>query len=156
MTAEARLTAKLSELGIELPQAPAPLGVYKPLVITGNLAYTAGHLPVTPDGETIHGRVGDGLSVEEGYEAAMYVGLCILATLRNELDSLDNVKRLIKVMGFVQCVPGFGQEPAVINGCSDLFAEVFGPDDGVAARSAIGAAALPSNVPVEIEAIFEI
>ncbi len=156
MTAEARLAAKLDELGIELPPAPAPKGVYKPLVVTGNLAYTAGHLPVQPDGETIHGRVGDGLDVEDGYEAALYAGLCILATLRSELDSLDRVKRLVKVIGFVQCVPEFDQQPAVINGCSDLFAEVFGPDEGVAARIAIGAAALPANVPVEIEAIFEI
>jgi len=156
MTAEANLAAKLEKLGIELPAAPAPKGVYKPLVVTGNLAYTAGHLPVRPDGETILGRVGDDLGVEDGYKAAMYAGLCILATLRSELDSIDRVKRLVKVIGFVQCTTEFDQQPAVINGCSDLFAEVFGPDDGVAARSAIGAAALPANVPVEIEAIFEI
>jgi hypothetical protein len=161
MNAEARLTAKLQGLGIELPLAPAPKGVYRPLVVIDRLlhtklAYTAGHLPVKSDGELIVGRVGGDLSLDQGYEAAMYAGLGILATLRKELETLNHVRRVVKLIGFVQCTPEFHQQPAVLNGCSDLWAEIFGPENGVGARSAIGAVALPLGVAVEVEAIFEI
>jgi len=152
VTAEARL----SELGLELPPAPEPKGVYRPLVVVGNLAYTSGHLPVKPDGTIITGRIGAELDQQAGYDAARQTGLAILATLRTELGSLDRVRRVVKLLGMVNCTPDFNQQPAVINGCSELLAEVFGPDAGVGARSAVGVGSLPLGVPVEIEAIFEI
>jgi len=152
VTAEARL----SELGLELPPAPEPKGVYRPLVVVGNLAYTSGHLPVKPDGTIITGRIGAELDQQAGYNAARQTGLAILATLRKGLGSLDRVRRVVKLLGMVNCTAEFNQQPAVINGCSELFAEVFGPDAGVGARSAVGVGSLPLGVPVEIEAIFEI
>ncbi len=152
MSAETRLT----ELGLQLPPAPEPKGAYKPLVITGHLAYTSGHLPAAADGSLIVGRIGAELDKQAGYDAARLAGLAILSTLRKELGSLDRVVRLIKLLGAVNCVPEFTEQPAVINGCSELFIEVFGPEAGVGARSAIGVNSLPLGVPVEIEAIFEI
>ena len=152
MSAEARI----SELNLELPPAPKPAGVYKPLVIAGNMAYASGHGPVKMDGSMITGRVGDDLDLDAGKMAARQVGLSILATLRANLGSLDRVKRLIKLLGMVNCTPEFQEHPSVINGCSELFAEVFGEEAGIGARSAVGMVVLPGNIPVEIEAIFEI
>jgi len=152
VTAEARL----SELGLQLPPAPEPKGVYRPLVVVGSLAYTSGHLPVRPDGTIITGRIGAELDQQAGYNAARQTGLAILATLRKELGSLDRVRRVVKLLGMVNCTAECNQQPAVINGCSELFAEVFGPDAGVGARSAVGVGSLPLGVPVEIEAVFEI
>ena len=148
--------AKLRELQLELPPAPKPMGVYKPLLIVGNLCYVSGHGPLKPDGTMIVGRVGEDLDQQAGYGAARQTGLAILATLRSGLGSLDRVKRVVKTLGMVNCTPGFGEQPAVINGFSELMAEVFGKDNGVGARSAVGMGSLPSNIPVEIEAIFEI
>ena len=156
MSAESRLAAKLAEMGLTLPPAPAPKGVYRPLVTVGNLVYTSGHLPVDVAGGLVTGRVGAELDVEAGYRAAQLAGLGILASLRKELGSLDCVGRVVKVLGAVNCTPEFTQQPAVINGCSELFAEVFGRDAGIGARSAVGVGSLPLGVPVEIEAIFEI
>lgn len=156
MSAESKLAAKLAELGLQLPPAPEPKGVYKPLVAVGNLIYTSGHLPIDATGALIKGRVGNELDVDAGYSAAQLVGLAILASLRKELGSLDRVGRVVKVLGVVNCTSEFTQQPAVINGCSELFAAVFGPDAGVGARSAVGVNSLPLGVPVEIEAIFEI
>jgi enamine deaminase RidA (YjgF/YER057c/UK114 family) len=152
MSAEARI----SELGLELPPAAEPKGVYRPLAISGNVAYVSGHPPLAADGSMLTGRVGADLDQQAGYDAARQTGLAILATLRNELGSLDRVRRVIKVLGLVKCTPEFDQQPAVINGCSELFAEVFGPEAGIGARSALGTSALPLGIPVEIEAIFEI
>jgi len=152
MSAEARL----AELGIELPNAPKPMGVYKPLVISGTMAYLSGHGPLQADGNLITGRLGLDLDVESGYEAARVTGLCMLATLRSELGSLDRVKRLVKLLGLVRSTDSFDQQPAVINGCSELFRDIFGEDAGVAARSALGTNSLPGRIAVEIEAIFEI
>lgn len=156
MTADAKLSAKLAELSLALPPAPKPKGVYKPLVVLGNLAYTSGHLPTKADGNLVKGRVGAELDAKAGHAAAVLAGLGILATLREAFGSLDRVRRVVKVLGMVNCTPEFDQQPAVLNGCSELFAEVFGPDAGVGARSAVGVAALPLGVPVEIEAVFEI
>jgi enamine deaminase RidA (YjgF/YER057c/UK114 family) len=156
MSAEERLSAKLTELGIQLPPAPEPKGVYKPLVVLGNLVYTSGHLPVDRCGQVVTGRVGAELDVAAGYKAAQLAGLGILASLRKELGSLDRIGRLVKLLGVVNCTPDFTQQPAVINGCSELFAEVFGREAGIGARSAIGVNTLPLGVPVEIEAVFEI
>jgi enamine deaminase RidA (YjgF/YER057c/UK114 family) len=156
MSAEARLTETLAKLGLRLPAAPAPKGLYKSVVIAGNLVYTSGHLPVDADGQMLTGRVGAELDVEAGCRAAQLAGLNILASLRKELGSLDRIGRVVKMLGVVNCTPGFTQQPAVVNGCSQLFADVFGPDVGVGARSAVGSNTLPLGVPVEIEAIFEI
>ena len=152
MTAEARLR----ELQLDLPPAPQPMGVYRPLVVTGNLAYVSGHGPIRADGTLIAGRVGDDLTLEQGHAAARQVGLTILATLRAQLGSLDRVQRVIKVLGMVNATPDFLAHPKVINGCSELFAEVWGREDGIGARSAVGMASLPGNIAVEIEAIFEL
>jgi enamine deaminase RidA (YjgF/YER057c/UK114 family) len=147
---------KLRYLGLALPPAPKPVGVYKPLVIVGNLAYVSGHGPINLDGSSITGRVGADLDVDGGQMAARQVGLAILATLRSELGSLDRVKRVVKVLGMVNCTANFGEHPKIINGCSELFADIFGADNGVGARSAVGMGSLPGNIAVEIEAIFEI
>jgi len=147
---------RLVELKLQLPPAPKPVAVYKTLVVAGNLAYVSGHGPLKADKSTITGRVGDDLDLDAGKAAARQVGLAILATLRAELGSLDRVKRVIKVLGMVNCTPDFRDHPAVINGCSELFAEVFGSEQGIGARSAVGMGSLPGNIAVEIEAIFEI
>jgi len=152
MSAEARVR----ELKLELPPAPKPIAVYKPLVIVGNLAYVSGHGPLKPDKTVITGRVGSDLDLEGGKLAARQVGLAILATLRSELGSLDRVKRLIKTLGMVNSAPNFLDHPKVINGFSELMAEVFGPENGIGARSAVGMGPLPNNIAVEVEAIFEI
>ena len=152
MSAEARLR----ELKLELPPAPKPMGVYKPIVVCGNQAYVSGHGPLLPDGKLLTGRVGSEVDQQAGYNAARQTGLAILATLRRGLGSLDKVKRVIKVLGMVNSTPEFTAHPAVINGCSELFAQVFGEDAGVGARSAVGMGSLPGNITVEIEAIFEV
>lgn len=147
---------RLKELNLPLPPAPKPVGVYKPLVTVGNLAYASGHGPLRTDGTLITGRVGADMDLAAGKAAARQVGLAILATLRASLGSLDRVKRVIKVLGMVNSTADFADHPKVINGCSELFAEVFGPDDGVGARSAVGMGSLPGNIAVEVEAIFEL
>jgi len=152
MNAEARLV----ELKLELPPAPKPVAVYRPVVIVGQLAYVSGHGPLKPDKTLILGRVGEALDLNAGKLAARQVGLAILATLRAELGSLDRVKRVIKLLGMVNCAPDFREHPAVINGCSELFADVFGKENGIGARSAVGTGSLPGNIAVEIEGIFEI
>jgi enamine deaminase RidA (YjgF/YER057c/UK114 family) len=120
------------------------------------MAYVSGHGPLKPDKSLITGVVGRDLTLEEGQAAAKQVGLAILATLREQLGSLDKVKRLIKVLGMVNTAPDFYDHPKVINGCSELFAEIWGPDHGIGARSAVGMGPLPGNIAVEIEAIFEL
>ncbi len=156
MSAEERLAAKLSELRILLPPAPDPKGVYRPIVIVDKLVYTSGHLPVRPSGDLVIGRLGADLDVNAGCEAARLVGLGILASLRKQFGTLDRIRRVVKVLGVVNSTPEFTHQPAVINGCSELFAQIFGADAGVGARSAIAAPALPFGVAVEIEAIFEL
>jgi enamine deaminase RidA (YjgF/YER057c/UK114 family) len=151
MSAEDRFAA----LGLELPPAPKPAGVYKPVVFIGDMAFISGHGPLKPDGTLTTGRVGADLNQQAGYDAARQTGLAILATLRANLGSLNRIKRLVKLLGMVNATPEFTQHPAVINGCSELFAKVFGPEHGVGARSAVGMGSLPGNMAVEIEAIFE-
>ena len=152
MNAESRLT----ELNLELPPAPKPVAVYKTLVIVGNLAYVSGHGPLKPDKTMITGRIGDDLDLAGGQRAARQVGLAILATLRSELGSLNRVKRLVKTLGMVNATTNFQDHPQVINGYSELMADVFGKENGVGARSAVGMGSLPGNIAVEIEAIFEV
>jgi len=148
--------ARFAALQLTLPPAPRPVAVYRPLVISGPHAYVSGHGPVQTDGSLIKGVVGKDLDLAAGKAAARQVGLAILATLRDQLGSLDRVKRLIKVLGMVNSAPDFYEHPQVINGCSELFAEVFGETDGIGARSAVGMGPLPGNIAVEIEAIFEL
>jgi enamine deaminase RidA (YjgF/YER057c/UK114 family) len=147
---------RIHELKLELPPAPKPVGVYKPIVVAGNMAYVSGHGPLKTDKSLITGRVGADLTLEAGKAAARQTGLAILATVRDGLGSLVRVARVIKVLGMVNCTPDFRDHPAVINGCSELFAEVFGNENGIGARSAVGMGSLPGNIAVEVEAIFEI
>lgn len=147
---------RFQQLGLTLPPAPQPKGVYKPFLIVGNLVYVSGHGPVKADGSLLTGRIGKALTMEEGKDAAQQVGLAILATLKYNLESFDRIKRVVKVLGMVNCVPEFERHPFVINGCSELFAQVWGDDNGVGVRSAVGMGSLPDNIPVEIEAVFEL
>jgi enamine deaminase RidA (YjgF/YER057c/UK114 family) len=151
-----RAEARLAELNLQLPAPNKPSATLTPIVIVGNLAFVSGHTSRGADGRAITGRVGEDLTVPEGRDAARQVGLAILSTLRHELGSLDRVKRVVKVLGMVNCPPGFKDQPAVINGCSELFLDVFGRERGLGARSAVGVGSLPGHVAVEIEAIFEI
>ncbi|MEI7589110.1 MAG: RidA family protein [Chitinophagia bacterium] len=145
-----------AKLGLSLPPAPKPLGVYKPLLIDGKHCLVSGHGPVKDNGELIIGRVGVDLTMDEGKLAAQQVGLAILATIKANLGSLDKIKRVIKVLGMVGCDSDFEKHPYVINGCSELFAAIWGTDNGVGVRSAVGMGSLPGNIPVEIEAMFEL
>ena len=147
---------RLATLNLTLPPAPKPMAVYRSLVIVGNMAYVSGHGPVLADGSLMTGRVGDEVDLENGKAQARQVGLAMLATLRAQLGSLDRVVRVVKLLGLVNAAPGFLDHPEVINGCSELFVEVFGDDAGVGARSAVGVGSLPGNIGVEIEGIFEI
>jgi enamine deaminase RidA (YjgF/YER057c/UK114 family) len=152
MSAEARI----KELGLALPQPPKPGGNYVPGVRVGNLLFLSGHGPSRVDGApSARGKVGRDLSLEDGYKVAREVGINLLGTARALLGSLDKVKRVIKVLGMVNSAEGFGDQPKVINGFSDLMVEVFG-DNGRHARSAVGMAELPSGIPVEIEMILEV
>jgi enamine deaminase RidA (YjgF/YER057c/UK114 family) len=148
--------ARLIELSLTLPPIPKPGGIYKPVVILNHIAYVSGHGPVRNDGSLITGRVGAELSLEQGRLAARQVGLSILATLHAQLGSLNRVKRLVKTLGMVNATPDFAQHPQVINGYSELMADIFGTEAGVGARSAVGMGSLPGNIAVEIEAIFEL
>ena len=142
--------------GLILPEPPKPIGIYKTYIIVDKLLYVSGHGPWKEDGTIIKGRVGEDMSMEEGKLAARQVGLSILSTLQFNLGSLDKIKRVVKVLGMVSCVPSFEKHPFVINGCSELFAQVWGQDNGIGVRSAVGMGSLPDNIPVEIEAVFEL
>jgi enamine deaminase RidA (YjgF/YER057c/UK114 family) len=152
MSAEKRI----KELNLTLPPVPKPGGIYKPVVITGNLAYVSGHGPICNDGTMIKGKVGKDLDLAAAQVAARQTGLAILATAQKELGSLDRIKRVIKTLGMVNATPDFPDHPKVINGYSELYAEIWGTDNGVGARSAVGMGSLPGNIAVEIEVIFEL
>ncbi|MBK0379101.1 RidA family protein [Mucilaginibacter segetis] len=145
-----------SQLKLNLPPAPKPLGVYKPCLIDGKYLYVSGHGTVQTDGTLIIGRIGKDMSPEEGKLAAQQVGLAILATIKANIGSLNKVKRVIKVLGMVNCTPDFEKHPYIINGCSELFAKVWGEENGIGVRSAVGMGSLPDNIPVEVEALFEL
>ena len=157
-----RVEATLTELGLVLPQAIVPPPSVKlpfPFVrVVRNRAYISGHGPQSPDGSFAQplGKVGQELSVEQGYQAARLTALSILGSLKRELGDLDRVKAWLRVFGMVNSAPGFNQQPAVINGFSDLILELYGTDCGMHARSAVGMAELPFNIPVEVEAEIEI
>ena len=147
---------RIEELKLQLPPAPTPAGVYKPVVYVGDVAYVSGHGPLQLDGSMMTGRIGVDVDQEYGFRAARQTGLAILSSLKAHFRDLGRVKRVIKLLGMVNCTSDFDQHPAVINGCSELFAEVFGDLHGIGARSAIGMGSLPGNITVEVEAIFAI
>jgi enamine deaminase RidA (YjgF/YER057c/UK114 family) len=148
---------RLQELKLTLPPAPVPVAKYKTALLVGNMLYVSGHGPVKIDGTSpVVGRVGADLTLEQGKEAARSVGLAILSTVKTALGSLDRVKRLVKTLGMVNASPDFKDHPQVINGFSELMAQVFGDDAGVGTRSAVGMGSLPGNIPVEVECLFEV
>lgn len=142
--------------GLSLPPAPSPIGVYKPYLIDGKYLYVSGHGPVLNDKSLIKGRLGQDMSIEQGKMAAQQVALTILSTIKTNFGSLNKVKRVIKILGMVNCTDDFERHPNVINGCSELFAKIWGEENGIGVRSAIGFNSLPDNIPVEIEALFEL
>lgn len=146
---------RLQDLGLQLPEVPQPVASYVPCVRTGNLVFVSGQGPFKDGKAEIAGKVGAEISVEEAYQIARRLALQALAVLRAELGDLDKVSRIVKLVGWVNSAPGFNRQPQVINGASDLLYEVFGPR-GRHARSAVGAAELPLNIPVEIEMIAEV
>jgi enamine deaminase RidA (YjgF/YER057c/UK114 family) len=147
---------RLKELGLILPPAPKPMGVYKPCLIDGQHLYLSGHGPVLENASLIKGRIGKDMNEEQGKLAAKQVGLTMLATIRAHIGSLDNVKRVIKILGMVNATLDFENHPYIINGCSELFAAIWGEENGIGVRSAVGFGSLPGNIPVEIEALFEL
>ena len=146
---------KARELGLNLGTPNAPVGSYVPTVQTGNLLYVSGQIPTREDGSRPVGKLGDDVSVEEGYEAARLCAVALLAHVKAALGSLDRVRRVVKVNGYVNATPDFVQPPAVVNGASDLLVAVFG-DAGKHARAAVGVASLPAGVPVEVEMVVEV
>lgn len=150
-----KIENRLAELKIILPKVQPPIASYVNAVRTGNLIYLSGKGPTSSDGKFISGKVGVDLTLEEGKAAARNTGLNLLAALKAEIGDLDKVKRIVKVLGMVNCPTDFTQQPQVINGFSDLMVEVFG-DKGKHARSAIGVGSLPANMAVEIEMIVEV
>jgi len=148
--------ARFESLKLTLPPAPPPAGVYKPCLTVGNLLHVSGHGPVLPDGKLMVGRVGRDLDADAGKQVARQVGLTILATLLANLGDLGKIRRVVRVLGMVNATPDFARHPHVINGCSELFVEIWGPDHGVGVRSAVGMGSLPGDIPVEIEASFEL
>jgi enamine deaminase RidA (YjgF/YER057c/UK114 family) len=151
-----RVEERLREMGLELPEAPAPIANYLRYVQVGNLLFMAGHGPNRAGGPVYSGKVGADVTIEEAYEAARSTTLNLLASAKEALGDLDRIKRVVKVLGMVNSAPDFGDQPKVINGFSDLMVEVFGPEIGKHARSAVGMAGLPSDIPVEIEMILEV
>jgi len=141
-------------LGLKLPPPPKPIGVYKPFLKLGNMVYVSGHGTFKEDGTLIIGKVGVDLEKDEAKHAARQVGLSIISTLTANLESLDDIDRVVKVLGMVNCVSNFEAHPFVINGCSELFASIWGEEKGIGVRSAVGMGSLPDNIPVEIEAQF--
>jgi enamine deaminase RidA (YjgF/YER057c/UK114 family) len=148
--------ARFLELSLQLPEAPKSIGVYKPIIVIGKMAYLSGHGPIQPDGTVTSGRLGENLDVAAGYEASRRTAMSTLATLRSHFGNLDAIRRLVKTTAFVNATPQFKDHPAVVNGFSELVRDVFGTDAGVGARSAVGVASLPGGWAVEIETIFEV
>jgi enamine deaminase RidA (YjgF/YER057c/UK114 family) len=147
---------KLNEMGLKLPKLPASKGIYKRCLNVGQLVYVSGHISINDDGSPITGKLGKDLSEEQGKQAARQCGLAILTSLKDHLGNLDQIKRLVKLLGMVNSTVDFDKHPVVVNGCSELYAALWGNENGIGVRSAVGMGSLPGNVAVEIEAIFEI
>lgn len=146
---------RITELGLILPPAPPPAGLYKPILVVDNFLYVSGQSPMLNDGSLYTGRVGDTLDLEEGKHAARQVALTMLSTITTHFGDVNRIKRLVKTLGMVNCTPDFENQPKVINGFSELMADVFGDENGVGVRSAVGMI-LPDGIAVEIEAMFEL
>lgn len=146
---------KLTELGLELPVLPGSKGIYKSCLQTGSHVYVSGHVSIRTDGSFIKGKLGLDISDEDGQLAARQCGLAMLTSLKKQLGDLGRIKRVIKLLGMVNATPEYERHPVIINGCSELFATLWG-EDGIGTRSAVGMGSLPGNVAVEIEGIFEI
>jgi enamine deaminase RidA (YjgF/YER057c/UK114 family) len=147
--------ARIIELNLKLPPAPKPVGVYKPVLVVGSFLYISGQGPIHSDGSLFTGKLGADLDLEEGKLAARQVGLTMLSTIKTHFGDLNKIKRIVKVLGMVNCTSEFGLQPYVINGFSELMADIFGQDNGIGIRSAVGMT-LPNNIAVEIEAMFEL
>lgn len=147
---------RLKKLGVELPKPTTPRPTLVPAVKVGNMLYVSGHLPPPKDGKPVVGKVGKDMTEKEAHEAARSVALVILAVVRQQVGTLDNVVQLVKTLGMVNCTPEFTQQPAVINGFSEVMIQVFGEKAGKGARSAVGMAGLPGGGPVEVECIFQV
>jgi len=147
---------KLSELSLSLPILPASKGIYKRCLEVGNLLYVSGHVSVNSNGNSITGKVGKDLSDDEGKSAARQCGLAILSSIKDHFGNLDKIKRVVKILGMVNSAPEYTNHPIVINGCSELYVQLWGDDNGKGVRSAVGMGSLPGDVAVEIEAIFEL
>lgn len=147
---------RLAELGVQLPPKSSSVGIYKSVVVVGNLAYLSGHISRAEDGQILRGKVGDDVTLEQAQEAARRSAIAMLASLKAELGTLNHVKRLVKTTGMVNCSPDFVDQSRVINGCSQLLKDLFGEENGVGARAAVGMSSLPAGAIVEIEAIFEL
>ncbi len=150
------LENKLLELGYQLPILPTSKGIYKRCMVVGNLLYLSGHISVNNDGSALIGKLGAGLSDEEGIVAARQCGLAMLATIKEVMGGFEMIDRVVKLLGMVNCTNDYTKHPIIINGCSALFRDIWGEDKGVGVRSAVGMGSLPSNVAVEVEAIFEL
>src|SRR6266404_5421547 len=147
---------KLTDLSLSLPILPPSKGIYKPCLVVEGLLYVSGHVSVNSDGRPITGKLGKDLSEEEGKIAARQAGLAILSSVKDHVGSLDKIKRVVKILGMVNSTPDYEKHPIIINGCSELYVQLWGGDNGKGVRSAVGMGSLPGNVAVEIEAIFEL
>lgn len=147
---------KLAQMGLEMPVLPTSKGIYQRCLTVGNLVYFSGHVSVNTDGSFITGKLGTDLSDEQGMHAARQCGLAILAALKAHVGDLDRVNQVVKLLGMVNATPEYANHPVIMNGCSQLFADLWGPENGVGVRSAVGMGSLPGNVAVEIEGIVEI
>src|SRR5262245_20550479 len=147
---------KLLELNLTLPQSAPSKGIYKRCLVVGDLLYVSGHVSINSDGSMIKGKLGKDISDEEGKAAARQAGLAILSAIKEHFGNFDKIKRVIKILGMVNCTPEYENQPIVINGCSELYVQLWGDDNGKGVRSAVGMGSLPGNVAVEIEAIFEL
>jgi len=147
---------KLSEMNLALPVLPASKGIYKRCLIVDKFLFVSGHVSVNTDGSFIKGKVGTTISEEDGKNAARQCALAILSSIRHELGGFDRLKRVVKILGMVNCGPDFEKQPLIMNGCSELFATLMGNENGIGVRSAVGMGSLPGNVAVEVEAMFEL
>ena len=146
---------QIKKLNLTFPPAPKPAGVYRPVLVVGKFLYVSGQGPMRNDGTLMIGRLGDNLTTEEGKLVARQVGLTMLSSIQTHFGSLNKIKRVVKVLGMVNCTQDFTQHPLVVNGFSELMADVFGKEDGIGVRSAVGMI-LPDGIPVEVEAMFEL
>ena len=147
---------RLAELNLALPQSAPSKGIYKKCLVVGDLLYVSGHVSINNDGSLIKGKLGKDISDEDGKVAARQAGLAILGSIKEHFGNFDKIKRVVKLLGMVNCVPDYENHPIIINGCSELYVQLWGDDNGKGVRSAVGMGSLPGNVAVEIEAIFEL